>query len=260
MSNKEQDRVWAHSQQKGADLVVMLALANRANDSGICWPGQDELAARARVNRRTAQRIVDRLVASGEVVALDRPGKSYIYAILVGVPDDEKRRRIELAKNHQIVTGDKLSRVTNKLPKQAKLSPPVVQIPAQSGQPVVHSYAQNCTRTIIEPSVEPSHVHELYLSVFSEPPISGESGDLDELATIYSMDDIKQAMKIAKSKNSRQRVSRKVAYMSGILQDWKRNGKPENTQEDDGDDDDDKLPVFGIGRRVVSGGVTYVQR
>jgi len=230
MSNKEQDRVWEHSKQKGADLVVMLALANRANDSGICWPSQDELAARARVNRRTAQRIVDRLIASGEIAVLDRPGKSYIYAILVGVSEDEKRRRIELAKTKQNVTGDKMSRVTNRHPKHAKLPPPGAQIPVQIGQPVVHSRAQNCTRTTIEPSVEPplssGSVPVLQENIFTVyencigliSPFVKER--LEDLAKDYTDDWVMLATKEAANNNIR-----KLSYIEGTLKNCKNDGR-----------------------------------
>jgi len=105
-----------------------------------------------------------------------------------------------------------------------------------------------------------SHVYELYLSTFSEPPVSAEDGDLDELIALYSFEDMREAMRITKRKNSHQRIARKIAYTRSILQGWKRDGKPDIPQDDNNDDDDDKLPIYGIGRRLVCGDtVTYVK-
>jgi hypothetical protein len=67
MSIKVASFVWEHSAQKGAALLLLLALADHANDDGICWPSIKRLAERARVTERHAKRIVNTLVESGEV-------------------------------------------------------------------------------------------------------------------------------------------------------------------------------------------------
>jgi hypothetical protein len=227
MSNKEQDRVWEHSTRKGADLIMMLALANRANESGICWPGQDELAARVRVSKRTIQRITDRLVDSGEIVALDRPGKSFIYAILVGVPEDEKTRRIELAKTKQNVTGDKMSRVTNKASKGAKMSPPGAHNPAQTAKPGDHTYAQNRKRTIIEPSVEPSGNNapatENIFTVY-ENCIGLVSPYMKELLEDWAKEYTDEWVMLSAKEAAKNNI-RTPAYMEGILKRCKAEGR-----------------------------------
>jgi hypothetical protein len=67
-----------------------------------------------------------------------------------------------------------------------------------------------------------------YLSMFNEAVSPGEHDDLAEIAKVYpSRDDIREAMQLTKSADARKRISRKVAYMRGILQDWAKNGKPE---------------------------------
>lgn len=54
--------VWEHAPCRENALIVLLALADWSNDDGVCWPSIQKLADKARVDRRSAQRIVRRLV------------------------------------------------------------------------------------------------------------------------------------------------------------------------------------------------------
>ena len=47
--------VWEHSDQKGTSLLLLLAIADHANDDGICWPSVARLAHKARTTKRQAQ-------------------------------------------------------------------------------------------------------------------------------------------------------------------------------------------------------------
>ena len=67
MSVKIMARVWAHSQQKGGELLVMLALADFANDTGECWPSIPVLAQKARLSDRQTMRVLNTLQSSGEL-------------------------------------------------------------------------------------------------------------------------------------------------------------------------------------------------
>jgi hypothetical protein len=69
-------------------------------------------------------------------------------------------------------------------------------------------------------------VYEQYLLVFCEPVTTGESAALSDLAEVHDRASIDEAMQLTKSANARKRISRKVAYMRGILQDWAVSGKP----------------------------------
>lgn len=53
----ESDRPWA-----GSVLLVMLALADYANDDGYCWPSIGSVARKCRLSERQAQRIIRDLV------------------------------------------------------------------------------------------------------------------------------------------------------------------------------------------------------
>jgi hypothetical protein len=61
-------RVWAHSRQKGGELLIMLALADFANDEGECWPSIPVLAQKARLTERQVQKLIPKLQEAGELL------------------------------------------------------------------------------------------------------------------------------------------------------------------------------------------------
>lgn len=66
------NRVWDNKELKGGRLLVMLVLADHANDAGECWPSQPHLATRARLNERQVRRVVDSLDKDGYILILER--------------------------------------------------------------------------------------------------------------------------------------------------------------------------------------------
>lgn len=66
--------VWADSPSEGSDRLVLLAIADEANDQGYCWPGLPRLGRKARVSRRTVIRSIQALEAAGELL-IGRGGK-----------------------------------------------------------------------------------------------------------------------------------------------------------------------------------------
>ena len=48
--------------------IVLLALADSADDAGICWPGHRSLAAKCSVTVRTVQRTIAALQAQGQLL------------------------------------------------------------------------------------------------------------------------------------------------------------------------------------------------
>ncbi len=67
MSIKLMTRVWDETRFKGTELLVLLCLADHANDEGTCWPSYTKIALRARCSRRHAIRIMENLRAEGWV-------------------------------------------------------------------------------------------------------------------------------------------------------------------------------------------------
>jgi hypothetical protein len=76
--------VWDHSASQGTDRLVLLALADSADDSGSCWPSMLTLARKARVSERTVRRSVRTLEQMGEVSSVMGGGTgSNRYRILL---------------------------------------------------------------------------------------------------------------------------------------------------------------------------------
>jgi hypothetical protein len=67
MSVKASAAIWDYSEATGTTLVVMLALADTANDEGVCWPGNEKLGIKCRLAKRTLQEHIGRLIEMGEL-------------------------------------------------------------------------------------------------------------------------------------------------------------------------------------------------
>lgn len=59
--------VWDHSGAKGNDLLVLLAIADNANDEGTAYPGVTLLARKTKLHSRTVQRSLRTLRTHGEL-------------------------------------------------------------------------------------------------------------------------------------------------------------------------------------------------
>src|SRR3990167_3141374 len=67
MSIHVMSQVWRKSKQELGGLLVLLALADFANDDGICWPSIPKLATKSRLSERQVQRVIQDAVESGEI-------------------------------------------------------------------------------------------------------------------------------------------------------------------------------------------------
>ncbi len=64
--------VWRHSETTGGHRLVMLALADHADDTGLCWPSVATIADLVRLSTRHIQRILADLVRRGELLVAGR--------------------------------------------------------------------------------------------------------------------------------------------------------------------------------------------
>lgn len=65
MSNSIAATVWSHGKIKGATLLVLLSLADQADEKGFCWPSFHHTALRCRLSRRQVINSVNELKAAG---------------------------------------------------------------------------------------------------------------------------------------------------------------------------------------------------
>ena len=100
MSIEVMNRVWTHSTQKGSNLLLLLAIADNANNKGEAYPGIDYLSRKVRMSRRQTQRLVQALERSNELAVIwggAGPGTFNFYFILVGKSPKEIQATIEKA-------------------------------------------------------------------------------------------------------------------------------------------------------------------
>ncbi len=76
MSVKIMTLVWEHAPCRENSLMVLLALADWANDEAVCWPSIQKLADKTRIDRRSAQRIIRRLVTDGLITIEEGGGRA----------------------------------------------------------------------------------------------------------------------------------------------------------------------------------------
>lgn len=67
MSVRVISAVWEHSKAHGSGLLVLLAIADFANDSGAAWPSIETIAKKARTGVRRTQDLLKELVRIGEL-------------------------------------------------------------------------------------------------------------------------------------------------------------------------------------------------
>ena len=64
-----------------SEKIVLLALADSANDEGLCWPSMATLASKCSKSDRTVQAAIKSLVARGHMSRSEVPGKGCRYII-----------------------------------------------------------------------------------------------------------------------------------------------------------------------------------
>ena len=78
--------VWQHSPKSGGQLLVLLALADFADDDGRAWPAVAVIAAKARLQVRQTQSVLRELTRDGEIAIEPRSGPGLVntYRVLIG--------------------------------------------------------------------------------------------------------------------------------------------------------------------------------
>jgi len=69
--------VWEHSSHKEGSLLVLLAIADIADDEGKAWPSIARIAAKARLSERQTQYVIRKLQRSGELTVEPGGGRHH---------------------------------------------------------------------------------------------------------------------------------------------------------------------------------------
>ena len=150
MSVKISSQVWDKSQHSGSKLLLLIALADNANDNGHAWPGVDYLADKTRLSRDTVMRSTGTIEKSGELYIKRTKGRGNHYLMLTGCDEDERQRRWELFKIRvKIDTSSKLPPVASSAttPVASSATTPVAPMPPDPSvtitEPSDHTAAEN---------------------------------------------------------------------------------------------------------------------
>jgi hypothetical protein len=102
MSIKVMTRVWEHAPHKESTLLVLLALADYADDNGICWPDVASVAKKARITDRRVIDIIRSLEDDGSIAFSKGGGRGRrsCYAVLLGLTDEQKEKVKEIHRNY----------------------------------------------------------------------------------------------------------------------------------------------------------------
>lgn len=155
MSVRVSSHVWESSKQTGDRLLLMLALADFADEQGVCWPSQAVLAAKVRCSVRWVQKMLADLKKDGEIEVKKQGigrGQNTEYQIVFSEP---KKANVDTPINGEktnvdtsITTKEKANSVTLK-GELCDVKPELHNI---KGERIVRT---NHHRTVKEPSKEP---------------------------------------------------------------------------------------------------------
>ena len=188
MSIKLMTYVWDHSNHSGTELLMLLALADHANDDGICWPSIARLAARCRIQPRQAINVLHKLEQAGDITVQRGGGRGLVshYCIkgaahcTVSTPSPAKAP-------HASLTAPLESRTENTVLANTVISTENRALPCEKGvRAVAHEPPQDPPR---EPKKEPSVIapppkRDTPLASQSRPlPSRSLSAPLDETSS-----------------------------------------------------------------------------
>lgn len=126
-----------NSEAPGNDRLVLIAIADEADDDGTnSYPSIDRIARRARVNKRTTMRALERLEETGELV-VQRPevqgrGHHNRYGVVMGRDPEEV---LALVQKGDTLAGSAVEERRGKARKGAPMSAPDPQTHEPVGDP-----------------------------------------------------------------------------------------------------------------------------
>lgn len=96
MSVRATNWAWSLEEVMGSEAMVLLALADQANDEGFCWPAQEKLAPKARQSVSTLRRSLRSLEKMGLLTTITRSStrgrRSNLYLLHIGAKPDLSMR------------------------------------------------------------------------------------------------------------------------------------------------------------------------
>ena len=130
--------------------LLLICLANYANDQGECWPSISSLAAQADVTPRHVSGMLHDLAKLGYLTVREQAGKSNSYALHIAQPTNPSSG-VPTKRSSPLNPASPLNPSSGD--PRTTVHPPTNH---SSGVPTNHSSSKPSYRTVIEPSSEPS--------------------------------------------------------------------------------------------------------
>lgn len=145
MSIKYMTMVWESDRWEGTTLVMMLVLADFANDGGYCWPSVKTLAEKCRIQERQAKRIIRSLLNEDspgieQARAGNGAGHSSMYRLIA--------ENIKKGVTQDTVIDEERVSSDTPLP-EGRVSPEAKRVSSKTKKGVTGD-----TRSVIEPPIE----------------------------------------------------------------------------------------------------------
>ena len=100
-------RVWRCSKAKQGNLLVLLAIADFADDEGEAWPSIPTLAKKSRLKERQTQYAIRSLVRSGELKISKKKGPRGCHLYHITVPENTGAENAPVQKMRGAVDGNR---------------------------------------------------------------------------------------------------------------------------------------------------------
>lgn len=108
--------VWDNATQAGADLLILLAIADFCNDDGECYPGVERIAKKARVSESHSQTLIRKMKDDGTISVVLNAGIETGHGATNRYYVNGYRKAVGLA----IIPSTKTSRMPTELRKPKK--------------------------------------------------------------------------------------------------------------------------------------------
>lgn len=231
MSIRVMSHVWQHSQAKGSELLLLLAIADFADDEGAAYPAVKTLAGKVRMSIRAVNYLLKKLIEDGELAVEAGGGRGHANVYRVQTLQSLQRK--------------KPAKIAEKAPKPCK-----VFTEKSDANPAIHDHAGSTGEPSSEPSKkrslspvgdrtppEPNQAYQLFEaycegididpSVVPRKAKSRLMGDLKDLHPTYSPDQVKRCASWLRSDpfwadklDTGTGITRRIPY-------WVQAGEPE---------------------------------
>ena len=229
MSIDVMTRVWANSKQKGSALLLMVSIADYANEKGVAYPSIETLARKVRMSERNVQLLLRRLEEAGEldIKASAGPSGCNLYRIILD--EDNARKGGEKISPPPVKTlhpGGEIQRDGGEIQRAEGVKPsspdPSVDPPIDPSENTARAQAPvQPVKAAAPPAVAPDDYRAVVKAYQSEigmltPIISdGIKAQMQQSPTEWVI----RAIGIAAMRNNR-----RWAYVEGILRRWQTEG------------------------------------